>query len=341
MKIKKTNAAKQKFAIWKLKRRFKKRIDRRGGLEGKHENYMRYTFGLLRHWRHLEAERVCKEKAFVPFLKEWFYREDMKAKFYRARRLFLFIKSRFTAQIQMRKSKLVVLTMHWEQQLGRLTGKAGGKDRKQLATVLTMPPALRDELLSRYLTQCRLRHSIAFFQWRDQFIPTASKDELLEVFDSKINFIRRSATRLCAQHGGCSGSPKKPPADPGSTPQPRQRGNSGTANSASKRNEQKGKKANKFLPHFINHFEELGWVDPLPDDTAKAAEAASIAKVAFEHSCYHEAKMIPAYPPLTIYLPSPALTKKIIGVVSRTLAKNQKLEPPMPTTIEEIMSNFH
>ena len=87
----------------------------------------------------------------MPFLKEWFYREEMKAKLHNARRLFLFIKSRFSAQIQMRKSKLVVLTMVWEQNLGRLTGKAGGKDRKQLGIVLSMPPTLRDELLSRYL----------------------------------------------------------------------------------------------------------------------------------------------------------------------------------------------
>ena len=172
-------------------------------------------------------------------------------------------------------------------------------------------------------------------------MPTASKEELLEVFDSKINFIKRNATRLCAHLGACTGSPKKPPADPGSTPQPRQRGNSGTANSATKRGEQKGKKVNKFLPHFINHFEELGWVDLAPDESAKAAADSSITKVHFENSCYHESKMIPAYPPLTIYLPSPALCKKMMAVVARVLTKNQKMEPPVLTTIEELMTNFH
>ena len=129
-KVLKTQELKKIFAISRLEYRYKKKLTVRGGLEFKHENYLRYVFGLIRNVRFLEAEDFGGRKNIVPFLKEWFYRQDLKRKFHRGRELLLFIKSRFTAQILMRKSKLLVLEMHWEQQLGKLVAKAGGKDKK-------------------------------------------------------------------------------------------------------------------------------------------------------------------------------------------------------------------
>ena len=138
-----------------------------------------------------------------------------------------------------------------------------------------------------------------------------------EVFESKVNFIKRTAPKLSSQDGK-----RSHPVDQ-SASQARPRGNSGTGNSGSKQQAQKGKKVTKFEPHFINHLEEIGWVDPIPDpETIKAAEASNITKIDMDRSCYHEAKMISDYPPLTVYLPSPALAKKMMTICSRVFAKN-------------------
>ena len=55
-KVLKTQELKKIFAISRLEYRYKKKLTVRGGLEFKHENYLRYIFGILRHVRHQEAE---------------------------------------------------------------------------------------------------------------------------------------------------------------------------------------------------------------------------------------------------------------------------------------------
>ena len=96
-KVLKTQELKKIFAISRLEYRYKKKLTVRGGLENKHENYLRYIFGMIRNYRHLEAEDFGGRLNVVPFLQEWYYREDLKAKFRRGRELLIFIKKRFSA----------------------------------------------------------------------------------------------------------------------------------------------------------------------------------------------------------------------------------------------------
>jgi len=67
----------------------------------------------------------------------------------------------------MTKSKIEVLKMFWEKNLSQMSIKAmTKKDRnsqKMLNQLLAFDPELRDAFLKRYLTQCKLKHSIAFF----------------------------------------------------------------------------------------------------------------------------------------------------------------------------------
>ena len=44
---------------------------------------------------------------------------------------------------------------------------------------------LRDTLLKRWITRCKITHSLAFFQWRAKYEPKANRAELIEVFKDK------------------------------------------------------------------------------------------------------------------------------------------------------------
>ena len=45
---------------------------------------------------------------------------------------------------------------------------------------------LRDALLKRWITRCKITHSLAFFQWRAKYEPRANQEELIEVFEDKV-----------------------------------------------------------------------------------------------------------------------------------------------------------
>jgi len=126
------------------------------------------------------------------------------------------------------------------------------------------------------------------------FAAASNKDELLEVFDSKLQYIRRNAPRLCArtasrapaavgQDGTASSATKQAPT--ASATSLKQRGNSGSASSPSKRADQKNQgKGSSVGPvaHLVNSFEEIGWLDPLPGEPSGAAEGANLAQTAFD-----------------------------------------------------------
>ena len=56
----------------------------------------------------------------------------------------------------------------------------------QITALSTINKTLRDSLLKRYITRCKITHSLAFFQWRAKHVPRANRDELVEVFEEKI-----------------------------------------------------------------------------------------------------------------------------------------------------------
>lgn len=91
LKIKKTNEASRKFAIFRLKQGWKKRIRNCGGLDFRLMNYCRYSLGLLVVGHGKQAKDHAKSEAFAPFLKEYIYRESLKMKFRKAYKTLLFI----------------------------------------------------------------------------------------------------------------------------------------------------------------------------------------------------------------------------------------------------------
>ena len=41
-------------------------------------------------------------------------------------------------------------------------------------------------MLKRWITKCKITHSLAFFQWRAKYEPRANLEELTEIFEDKI-----------------------------------------------------------------------------------------------------------------------------------------------------------
>lgn len=48
-------------------------------------------------------------------------------------------------------------------------------------------------LLKSYLYLCSIRHSLAFFQWRDAYNPGSNKESLIELFESNARFLYRKS----------------------------------------------------------------------------------------------------------------------------------------------------
>jgi len=167
VKVTKTKEAKEKFAIFRLESRWRKRKAACGGFDTMLRNYARYAFACSSPAKVEITERSVAIEYLEPFLREYQYREDLKRRFRRARGLLVFIQSRFLAQILMKKSKLEVLRMYWEKNLGQMrvaaTRQKDKATQKLTVQLLGSDRGLVEEFLRRYLTQCKLKHSIAFF----------------------------------------------------------------------------------------------------------------------------------------------------------------------------------
>ena len=78
----------------------------------------------------------------------------------------------------MSKAKLEVLAMYWDMNLSQMSIRATSRKDKQMQKLtnylLSFDKRIRDAFLKKYLTQCKLKHSIAFFQWRNMFVPTSN-----------------------------------------------------------------------------------------------------------------------------------------------------------------------
>lgn len=87
----------------------------------------------------------------------------------------------------------------------------------------------------------------------------------------------------------------------------------------------------------MKYFEEIGWFDPFPNKNAVEAEESYLANVmnmSMQKLAYPSTSYFDDYCPSIIYLPSPALIKKIFKVFA------EKNKSGAPRTIEEIMSAF-
>ena len=72
--------------------------------------------------------------------------------------------------------------------------KSKDKKQRQLVADLSM---IKDEvkvaLLKSYLYLCQIRHSLAFFQWRDAFHANSNKETLVELFENNARFLYRKS----------------------------------------------------------------------------------------------------------------------------------------------------
>ena len=98
---------------------------------------------------------------------------------------------------------MVVLPMIWERKLSEWTMKAmKQKDKVSQKIYEECNRQFKNnrpfvvKFLQLYLTQCCLKHQIAFFQWREMMVANANHTDLDDAIESKINFMKRVNPKL-------------------------------------------------------------------------------------------------------------------------------------------------
>jgi hypothetical protein len=76
-------------------------------------------------------------------------------------------------------------------------------------------------------------------------------------------------------------------------------------------------KKEKEKTYNINHFEEVGWIDPHCKDLTNYSGKTSIVNQKWDQLVYHPERYKPDHPPLMIYLPSKDLLEKMIKSTAR------------------------
>ena len=99
------------------------------------------------------------------------YRQSIIKKFYKLISQLYYIQMKFIRQMKMKQGKLESLILYWDQYLQKVQMQAvkkKDKDNMLLSSyVLTMDHDLKVKFLKKWLHQCKLKHKMAFAQWRD------------------------------------------------------------------------------------------------------------------------------------------------------------------------------
>jgi len=91
----------------------------------------------------------------------------------------------------------VYLQILWKKELDAFTMevmKSKDKNMKALIKPLAkIDHSLVQTLLKSWIYRCKVIHSLAFFQWRYEFVDTAKKNEIVLIFEDKLQFLRDRA----------------------------------------------------------------------------------------------------------------------------------------------------
>ena len=162
--------------------------------------------------------------------------------------------------------------------------------------------------MKMYMKKCQSKHEIAFFQWRDMFVPEANRDELKEGFQNRVNTAKKLNPKLCQM-----------------TANMENKGANLTALNQAKTVNKMGKDLNlrmktvptkkkslssakltsqpsPFQAHLINHLSEIGWLHPLKSEPVE--DGKGMVHAQFDVLAYDQSKYLKDYPPLMIYLPN-------------------------------------
>ena len=97
-------------------------------------------------------------------------------------------------QTELNNGKLIYLQLMFEKEVEDMIGAILKKKNHlqfsdRIHKLHTIDKRLRDNLLKRWITRCKITHSLAFFQWRAEYEPRVNKGDLVEVFEDKINMV--------------------------------------------------------------------------------------------------------------------------------------------------------
>ena len=142
-------------------------------------------------------EKNAKKQFIVPFLKMWTMRLELKEKIHETWIGLKRVQRQFKNQIVIRKARLEVLQICWKRTLGKIQNQLQ-KDKytKLIGKCLILDPYLRDELISDYLTQCKLKYIIAYYQHRIRHKPQSDHNEIKRIIATLVKHARTQNGRM-------------------------------------------------------------------------------------------------------------------------------------------------
>jgi hypothetical protein len=138
-------------------------------MEKKQENeYIRYEIMHVAWCLQRPLHERANNRIVGPFIRDVVIRMCAQRQINSTWEQFAYIQAGFNKQIAMKQGKLVVLEMYWDKQLSQLQMKSA-KDKSMLKIITgcrTMEKEVIRDFLRAFLFQCKIRHKIAFFQYR-------------------------------------------------------------------------------------------------------------------------------------------------------------------------------
>ena len=147
------------------------------------------AYAAVDHRRQTEAAK----KVFFNFIDCAAQKHDLLKASHHFRDQIAKLSFKFGYQIDQNRGKLNFMKLAFDKEADAMVGRLLKQNKNnnklltdQITALSTINKTLRDSLLKRYITRCKITHSLAFFQWRAKHVPRADRDELVEVFEEKV-----------------------------------------------------------------------------------------------------------------------------------------------------------
>lgn len=59
-----------------------------------------------------------------------------------------------------------------------------------------LQPDIKRACLTKFLEACIYKHALAFFQWRERFAPNVNKSVVAQIFQDRVEQLRRQQGRI-------------------------------------------------------------------------------------------------------------------------------------------------
>ena len=160
------------YKMFKIQFRLKRLLKKRGEtFEARQLKKVKNCLLFIGTTFHYTAEKRAMEDIFLDFMQQTAMRNLLKKRIIATRDILVKVQRMRKNAILMNGCKLIVLIKIWAREQSAMSFAAiKSKDKKQrqlVSELSTIRDDVKVELLKKYLFMCSVRHSLAFYQWRN------------------------------------------------------------------------------------------------------------------------------------------------------------------------------